>query len=143
MTKSTTKREERRLAVQAELDAAKEQAERNRMGQFATPTELAVQILEYARGQLNETEAVRFIGPSHRDRLILLGTAQGLPGRPPDTRRRLRSRPPLRRTCGEAMEGYDAGYPLGGLYTGRTPIRQREVQPVGLQPALCPPSPHR
>ena len=45
MTKSMTKREERRLAVQAELDAAKDQTERNRMGQFATPTELAVQIL--------------------------------------------------------------------------------------------------
>ena len=37
-------REERRLAVQAELDAAKDQAERNRMGQFATPTELAERI---------------------------------------------------------------------------------------------------
>ena len=57
-------REERRLAVQAELDTAKDQAERNRMGQFATPTELAVQILEYAKGQLNETEAVRFIDPA-------------------------------------------------------------------------------
>ena len=64
MTKSMTKREERRLAIQAELDAAKDQAERNRMGQFATPTELAVQILEYARGQLNETGAVRFIEPA-------------------------------------------------------------------------------
>ena len=57
-------REGRRLAVQAELDAAKDQAERNRMGQFATPTELAVQVLKYARGQLNETEAVRFIDPA-------------------------------------------------------------------------------
>ena len=64
MTKSMTKREERRLAVQAELDAAKDQAERNRMGQFATPTELAVQIIEYAKGQLNETETVRFIDPA-------------------------------------------------------------------------------
>ena len=64
MTKSMTKREERRLAVQAELDAAKDQAERNRMGQFATPTELAVQILEYAKEQLNETEVVRFIDPA-------------------------------------------------------------------------------
>ena len=59
-----TKREDRRIVVQAELDAAKDQAERNRMGQFATPTELAVQILEYAKEQLNETEAVRFIDPA-------------------------------------------------------------------------------
>ena len=64
MTKSMTKREEHRLTVQAELDAAKDQAERNRMGQFATPTELAVQILEYARGHLNENKGVRFIDPA-------------------------------------------------------------------------------
>ena len=37
--------EEQRLALQRELDAGKEQAERNRMGQFATPTGLAVDIL--------------------------------------------------------------------------------------------------
>ena len=59
-----TKREERRLVVQAELDAAKEQAERNRMGQFATPTELALEILEYARIRLDETLSVRFIDPA-------------------------------------------------------------------------------
>ena len=39
MTNAMTDREERRLAIQAELDAAKDQAERNRLGQFATPTE--------------------------------------------------------------------------------------------------------
>ena len=64
MTNTLTKREDRRLAVQAELDAAKDQAERNRMGQFATPTELAQQILEYAKAQLNDTTGVRFIDPA-------------------------------------------------------------------------------
>ena len=34
MTSTIRSREDRRLAVQAELDAAKDQAERNRMGQF-------------------------------------------------------------------------------------------------------------
>ena len=62
--KAMTKQEERRLAVQTELDAAKSQAERNRRGQFATPTELAVDILKYARAQLNETTAMRFIDPA-------------------------------------------------------------------------------
>lgn len=45
MTKNAIKGlEKRRLAWQGELDAEKDQAERNRMGQFATPTGLAVSI---------------------------------------------------------------------------------------------------
>ena len=76
MTKSMTRREERRLMVQAELDAAKDQAERNRKGQFATPTELAVEILEYARGRLNENDGGTVYRPGHRDRIILLCAAQ-------------------------------------------------------------------
>ena len=64
MTNIMANQEDRRLAVQAELDAAKDQAGRNRMGQFATPTDLAIEILEYARGHLNENEGVRFIDPA-------------------------------------------------------------------------------
>ena len=59
-----TRREEQRLTVQAELDAAKNQSARNRMGQFSTPTELAVEIIEYARKHLNENVRVRFIDPA-------------------------------------------------------------------------------
>ena len=64
MTKNLTGWEERRLTVQAELDAAKDQAQRNRMGQFATPTALALEILKYANRRLGETPAVRFIDPA-------------------------------------------------------------------------------
>ena len=64
MTSTMRSREDRRLEVQVELDAAKNQAERNRMGQFATPTELAVDILRYASEELDEREAVRFIDPA-------------------------------------------------------------------------------
>ncbi len=64
MTNAITEREDRRLMIQVELDAAKDQAERNRMGQFATPTKLAWEILEYARKRLGETSAVRFIDPA-------------------------------------------------------------------------------
>ncbi len=56
--------EARRLALQDELDAKKEAAERNRMGQFATPTQLAVDILRYARAQLGNSAKVRFIDPA-------------------------------------------------------------------------------
>ena len=64
MTNAMIDLEERRLIVQSKLDAAKEQAERNRMGQFATPTELAKEILEYARRQMDGTKDVRFIDPA-------------------------------------------------------------------------------
>lgn len=56
--------EQQRLVLQAELDAAKTQAERNRMGQFATPSLLAVDILDFARTALDPKEPVRFLDPA-------------------------------------------------------------------------------
>ena len=64
MTKTHRDLEARRVVVQTELDAAKEQAERNRMGQFATPIPLAIEILRYAREHLTEAETVNFIDPA-------------------------------------------------------------------------------
>ena len=61
---ATTDLEKRRLALQGELDAGKDQAERNRMGQFATPTGLAKDILRYARRQLAKSGNVRFLDPA-------------------------------------------------------------------------------
>ena len=55
--------ESRRLALQASLDAAKTQAERNRLGQFATPTDLATDMLAYARDLLLPATRVRFLDP--------------------------------------------------------------------------------
>ena len=62
--KATTKLEKRRLALQEALDAGKTQAERNRMGQFATPTELAADILRYAAAQLGDSGKIRFMDPA-------------------------------------------------------------------------------
>ncbi len=56
--------EARRLALQEALDAQKETSERNRMGQFSTPTGLAGDILRYAEAQLGKREKVRFIDPA-------------------------------------------------------------------------------
>lgn len=61
---SITEIEELRLALQEGLDAGKSATERNRMGQFATPTRLALDILRYARAQLAEREQIRFIDPA-------------------------------------------------------------------------------
>lgn len=56
--------ERARLELQDRLDVARTQAERNRLGQFATPTALAADILEYARSVLPAEIAVRFLDPA-------------------------------------------------------------------------------
>ena len=56
--------ESKRLALQAESDAQKTQAERNRLGQFATPTALASEILDYAAALFPPGETVRFLDPA-------------------------------------------------------------------------------
>ena len=56
--------EKQRQAIQAELDSQKTQAERNRLGQFATPTTLALDIIRYARKLLPSGKKVRFLDPA-------------------------------------------------------------------------------
>ena len=56
--------EYRRLALQADLDGAKSPKERNRLGQFATPTALASDMLAYARNLMPPSAPVRFLDPA-------------------------------------------------------------------------------
>ena len=56
--------EQRRCALQAELDGHKTQAERNKLGQFATPTQLARDVLAYGLELLPKTTPVRFLDPA-------------------------------------------------------------------------------
>lgn len=56
--------EETRLAVQSNLDGQKNQLQRNRLGQFATPTELAKDILLYAKKIHQENQQVDFLDPA-------------------------------------------------------------------------------
>jgi len=56
--------EEGRSALQAQLDDHKTQAERNRLGQFATPTQLARDVLSYGLNLLPKGEGIRFLDPA-------------------------------------------------------------------------------
>ena len=57
--------EKKRLSLQVELDRCKDAAERNRLGQFATPPALALDIARYALRMWQERdEPVRFIDPA-------------------------------------------------------------------------------
>ncbi len=57
-------KERERLVIQARLDSAKSQAERNRLGQFATPTALARDILAYAKKMIRKKAPIRFLDPA-------------------------------------------------------------------------------
>jgi hypothetical protein len=57
--------ESRRLAIQADIDTRKSAAERNRLGQFATPNALAVDIARYIESVLGQTKgSIRFADPA-------------------------------------------------------------------------------
>ncbi len=64
MTSKISTLEKKRLALQVKLDQVKTPAERNRLGQFATPPLLAVDILEYARTLFPARERIRFLDPA-------------------------------------------------------------------------------
>lgn len=61
--RSIDKIEKRRLTLQAELDKRKTSDDRNRMGQYATPTGLAREILAHGIRLLPEGEPIRFLDP--------------------------------------------------------------------------------
>lgn len=56
--------EANRIRLQNELDAGKTQVERNRLGQFATPTSLALDILKCALTLIPEEESIHFLDPA-------------------------------------------------------------------------------
>jgi len=60
----TSRYENERLALQARLDSAKTQPDRNRMGQFATPPVLASEIVAYAKSLIPGSECMRFLDPA-------------------------------------------------------------------------------
>lgn len=56
--------ETKRLALQAILDGKKTQAARNKLGQFATPTTLARDVLEFGLNLLPSGQMIRFLDPA-------------------------------------------------------------------------------
>jgi hypothetical protein len=56
--------EEARVLLNNQLDRAKTQNERNKLGQFATPTALAIDIIEAAQILLPSNSKIRFLDPA-------------------------------------------------------------------------------
>lgn len=64
MEKTIAQFEVQRLALQEALDRQLDSSARNRMGQFATPTGLAVDIQRYAKIHPPQDGKVRFLDPA-------------------------------------------------------------------------------
>jgi tRNA1(Val) A37 N6-methylase TrmN6 len=56
--------EAERVVEQIQLDASKNSVERNRLGQFATPNSLAIEILKYSKTLLPASEEIHFLDPA-------------------------------------------------------------------------------
>lgn len=56
--------EEIRMSIQANLDERKSQDERNKLGQFATPLSLSLEILRYAKEVMPANSGIRFLDPA-------------------------------------------------------------------------------
>ncbi|HFQ5384974.1 TPA: Eco57I restriction-modification methylase domain-containing protein [Vibrio vulnificus] len=56
--------EKKRQILQAELDGKKTQSERNKLGQFSTPSKLAKDVLNHAMSIFPKTENIRFLDPA-------------------------------------------------------------------------------
>lgn len=56
--------EAKRVVEQIQLDGHKSSSERNRLGQFATPNSLAIEILKYSKTLFQVNEEIRFLDPA-------------------------------------------------------------------------------
>ncbi|WP_419918727.1 Eco57I restriction-modification methylase domain-containing protein [Candidatus Poriferisocius sp.] len=64
MNEAVSELEKQRLVIQDELDSQRDNTVRNYMGQFATPTTLAIDIQRFAKKHLDENEEIHFIDPA-------------------------------------------------------------------------------
>jgi predicted RNA methylase len=56
--------EDKRLEIQTNLDKQKTQEERNKFGQFATPSKLASDILNYSKKLISNKSSIKFFDPA-------------------------------------------------------------------------------
>lgn len=77
--KRASETDQARLALQAELDASRTKGERNRLGQFATPPALAMNIVQYATALLPPASRIRFLDPAFGTGAFYSALLQGHP----------------------------------------------------------------
>lgn len=56
--------EQNRLSLQAKVDGTKTKLSRNKLGQFATPSNLADEMIKFAKNNLSEGKKIRFFDPA-------------------------------------------------------------------------------
>jgi hypothetical protein len=100
--------EDQRLRIQHDLDLARPRGERNRLGQFATPGELAMEIVALARILLRGEGAIRFLDPAFGTGSFYSALLQSFPENRIET------------AVGYEIDAY-YGNPAAGLWKG-TPL---------------------
>ena len=135
--------ERRRMQIQKVLDDASTQEQRNEMGQFATPPELAIQILRYAAERTTNMERVRFLDPGIGTGAFLFGSAFDRSSRTDSVQPRVRDSTGNRRRGKTPVGRRRAKRPAGRLHNRRSSQTRFSVQPPDMQPALRPSPPHR
>ena len=72
--------EKNRLLLQSRLDALKTHTERNRLGQFATPTILAEEIIQFGLNLLKKDIPIRFLDPAIGTGSFYSALVRSIPG---------------------------------------------------------------
>jgi hypothetical protein len=118
--------EQRRLELQAGLDSAKSQAARNRLGQFATPTDLATDILSVARRLLAPESAVRFLDPAFGTGAFYSALLRSFPATRIDWARGYEIDPHYAEPTRQLWEGTPLALTLGDFTAVRPPSEEKD-----------------
>ena len=117
--------ERRRLELQAALDSAKSQAQRNKLGQFATPTALATDILRAAKSVLPRGCPVRFLDPAFGTGAFYSALLRCFPQDRIDWARGYEIDPHYGRPAGELWESTPLALTLGDFTTAAPPCDEK------------------
>lgn len=113
--------EDRRLALQADLDAGKSAKERNKLGQFATPTGLASDVLAYARSLLPQDAPVSFLDPAIGTGSFYAALLREFSGRPISAAHGFEIDPHYGQPARALWQGHDLNIELGDFTTAAPP----------------------
>ena len=134
--------ERRRLQIQKVLDGASTQEQRNEMGQFATPLNLAIQILRYAAERTTNMERVRFLDPGIGTGAFYSALLSTVPRERIASSHGYEIQPEIAAAARRLWADEGLNVRREDFTTVRSSQPRFSVQPPDMQPALRPSPPH-
>lgn len=126
MAGSIEAKEKKRCALQDEIDRSKSQAERNKLGQFSTPTRLARDVLRFGLKLLPESEPIRFLDPAIGTGSFYSALREELQNRDVDWSRGFEIDPIYGKPAQELWETENLRITIGDFTAQGTPKSERE-----------------